>query len=154
MTAAIEYLAGLGERFGEPFRAQAEGLAGRRGAIRQGMLAIKAYEQTLSRALIEGLSAIKGVHIRGITDLDQLDQRVPTVIFEVDGKDPAEVATRLGEQGIYVWDGNYYALAVMERLGLEEQGGMIRVGPVHYNTHDEIERFLDALDQSVSRRSP
>ena len=70
----------------------------------------------------------------GITDLDALDDRVPTVVFNVEGQHPADVAAKLGERGIYVWDGNYYALSVMEHLGLEDTGGMVRVGPVHYNT--------------------
>ena len=59
---------------------------------------------------------------------------------------PREVAEYLGKRGIFVWDGNYYALAVMERLGLEPTGGMVRVGPVHYNTVEEINRLLGELE--------
>jgi selenocysteine lyase/cysteine desulfurase len=61
------------------------------------------------------------------------------------GHKPRAIATYLGEQGIYTWDGNYYALAVTERLGLEGQGGMLRVGLAHYNTEAEIERLGEAL---------
>ncbi len=138
VAAAVDYLAWIGEQFGAPAE-------GRREALKAGLRAIKAYEQTLSRALIEGLEAIPGVTARGITELDALADRVPTVIFNVESQHPAEVAARLGERGIYVWDGNYYALSVMEHMGLEDTGGMVRVGPVHYNTLDEIDRFLEAV---------
>jgi selenocysteine lyase/cysteine desulfurase len=74
-----------------------------------------------------------------------LEERVPTFTFTLKGWSPRELAAKLDEYGIYVWDGNYYALAVTERLGLEESGGMVRVGPVHYNTVEEIHRFGEAL---------
>jgi cysteine desulfurase family protein (TIGR01976 family) len=117
----------------------------RRQRLVSAMTAMKEYEQTLSRALIEGLSSIKGLHIWGITDLDQLDRRVPTVSFTLEGWHPREVAAELDKHGIYVWDGNYYALAVTERLGLEDKGGMVRVGAAHYNTLDEIGRLVEAV---------
>ena len=109
------------------------------------MTAMKEYEKTLSRALIEGLSSIKGLHIWGITDLDQLDRRVPTVSFTLEGWAPRDVAAELDKHGIYVWDGNYYALAVMDRLGLEDKGGMVRVGAAHYNTLEEIGKLVEAV---------
>nr|MBN1229686.1 cysteine desulfurase-like protein [Anaerolineae bacterium] len=141
VTAAVDYLASLG----------GDRSASRRERIVSGMCAIKGYERGLSLRLIEGLMAIRGVMVRGITDPEQVHSRVPTVIFTVDGKHPAEVAAALGGQGIYVWDGNYYAQAVMERLGLEDCGGMVRVGAVHYNTHDEVNRFLEAVEQITHR---
>ena len=76
---------------------------------------------------------------------NRLDERVPTVSFTVDGKDPEKIADALGNLGFYVWNGHNYALAIVERMGLLEAGGMIRVGPVHYNTLGEIERFGEAL---------
>jgi selenocysteine lyase/cysteine desulfurase len=85
------------------------------------------------------------VHIHGITDRKRLDERVPTVSFTWEGRHPREVAKALGEKGIFVWDGNYYALSVTERLGLEGKGGMVRIGAVHYNTVVEVERLGDAL---------
>ncbi len=109
------------------------------------MTAMKEYEKTLSRALIEGLSSIKGLHIWGITDLAQLDRRVPTVSFTLEGWAPRDVAAELDKHGIYVWDGNYYALAVMDRLGLEDKGGMVRVGAAHYNTLEEINKLVEAV---------
>jgi len=74
------------------------------------------------------------------------------VSFTLEGHHPRQIAEYLGQRGINVWDGNYYALAVMERLGLEEKGGMVRVGPVHYNTVEEIDRLLEELEALPSAR--
>jgi len=85
------------------------------------------------------------VTVYGITDTKRLEERVPTCAFTLKGKRPRQVAEELDEANIYVWDGNYYALEVTKRLGLEESGGMARVGPGHYNTLEEIRRFGEAL---------
>jgi len=117
----------------------------RRAKLVTAMAAIKEYEKSLSRALIEGLSSIDGVKVWGITDLKQLDRRVPTVSFTIEGKSPRTAAEYLAAHDIYVWDGNYYALAIIERLGLEESGGMVRVGAAHYNTPDEVAQLIESL---------
>lgn len=135
---ALEYFEWLAERFGG-------GAPARRGRLVQAMELLAEHEAALSRALLQTLADIPGVRIYGLTDLNRLDERVPTVSFGLAGRSPAEVAGALGRQGIYVWNGNYYALAVTERLGVEGAGGMVRVGPVHYNTVEEIHRFGDAL---------
>jgi selenocysteine lyase/cysteine desulfurase len=119
-------------------------------ALKKAMSAIRAYEFELSRALIQTIEAIPGTHIHGITELKHLDQRVPTVSFTLDGRHPREVADMLGKRGIYVWDGNYYALAVTERLGVEASGGMLRVGAAHYNTIEEVSRLGEALKHVVT----
>ena len=123
-----------------------EGIAGTAAAARYmveiGAAAITTYERTLTARLIQGLDAIAGVTQFGTRDLDR---RVPTVVFIVAGRTPAEVSAALARHDIFVWDGNYYALELMERLGLEAQGGAVRVGAVHYNTTDEIDRFLEAV---------
>jgi selenocysteine lyase/cysteine desulfurase len=106
------------------------------------MAAIRTYELPLAERLISGLMAIPGVTIYGITDPAWFDQRTPTVAFTLEGYTPRQVAERLGQAGIFVWDGNYYALAVTERLGVEESGGMVRLGIAHYNTIREVERLL------------
>ncbi len=111
------------------------------------MTAIRAYEFELSRRLIEIVQGVPGTRIHGVTELKRLDERVPTVSFTLEGGEPRHIAAELAEQGFYVWDGNYYALAVTERLGLEDKGGMVRVGPVHYNTTDEITRLGPALQK-------
>jgi cysteine desulfurase family protein (TIGR01976 family) len=151
MLGAIEYLEWVGETFGSDYLEKyAERYKERRLRLKQGMAAIHAYEFELSRFLLDVLEETPGVNIYGLTDRRRLEQRVPTMSFTLKGRRPRQVAEALGKEGIYVWDGNYYALAVTERLGLEENGGMVRVGPVHYNTPDEIHRFGEALGSIAS----
>ena len=109
------------------------------------MTAIRAYEFELSRTLLEVLEETPGIQIYGLRELDRLAERVPTYAFTLKGFAPRQVAEELDKRDIYVWDGNYYALSVTESLGVEESGGMVRVGPVHYNTVEEIERFGEVL---------
>ena len=97
------------------------------------------------------MAAVLGVNLYGITDPARFDQRAPTVAFTLEGYTPRQVAERLGQAGIFVWDGNYYALAVTERLGVEDSGGMVRVGIAHYNTMEEVDRLL-ALVNGLSRQ--
>jgi cysteine desulfurase family protein (TIGR01976 family) len=131
------------------------GFSGRRGALRRAMAALRADErERLTLPLLRGLAAIPGLHIHGISDPDRLDERVATVSFTLDGWHPRAVAAALAEKGINVWDGNYYALAVTERLGLEAQGGMVRVGPVHYNTTEEVARVVEAVAALAEARAP
>lgn len=142
---AVEYLAWLGETFGVEYQSQFNGMTERRLHAHTGMAAMAAYERELSARLITGLSRISGLKIWGITQLTQLERRVPTVSFTLEGWQPAEIAKRLGEKNIFVWDGHYYAVAVMERLNLMAQGGMVRVGAAHYNTLDEIDQLIEAV---------
>jgi selenocysteine lyase/cysteine desulfurase len=114
------------------------------------MTVLREYDHVLSAAILDELETAPGLRIHGITDRSRLDQRVPTVSFTWPGRHPREVAAALGEQGIFVWDGHYYALAVTERLGLEGRGGMVRVGAVHYNTVEEIHRLGEALRKMAS----
>jgi selenocysteine lyase/cysteine desulfurase len=109
------------------------------------MKRIQDYERGLMTHLINGLQRIKGLRIYGITEPDRFDQRVPTVAFRIEGFSPRRIAETLGDRGIFVWDGNYYALAVTQRLDVEEKGGMVRVGLVHYNTTEEVDRLLEEL---------
>jgi selenocysteine lyase/cysteine desulfurase len=111
------------------------------------MSAMHAYEAELSRALIGIIDSIPGTRIHGITDLNRLDERVPTVSFTMAGRDPEKLAMAIGDEGIYVWNGHNYALAIVERMGLLEAGGMVRVGPVHYNTKDELNKFGEVLER-------
>ncbi len=136
-TAAVRYLSGLGIRFG-----QTEQLP-ERAAIRAGMSIVAEYEQHLARYLIDGLKAIPGITVRGITDPARMAERVPTVAFALDGHSPRAVAEYLGNQAIYVWSGNYYAQEIMQALDYPE--GMVRVGLAHYNTRSEVERLLNVL---------
>ncbi len=147
VLGALEYFEWLADQFAGTQKEGfiEEGFTGRRLNLKAAMTAIRAYEFELSRALIEAIETVPGTHIHGITDMKRLDERVPTVSFTWEGRHPLEIAEALGNAGFYVWDGNYYALAVTERLGVEASGGMVRVGAVHYNTLDEIARFGQAL---------
>lgn len=152
VLGAVEYLEWLGSEFGgETGEGLVEkGYLGRRLTLKQAMTAIRAYEFDLSRALISTLEGIPNLRIYGIADPKRVDQRVPTVSFRIEGKHPHDIAEALGNEGIYVWDGNYYALSVTERLGVEESGGMVRVGAAHYNTLDEVARLGDVLKKLAS----
>jgi cysteine desulfurase family protein (TIGR01976 family) len=146
VLGAVEYLAWVGETFGGEGEAWREaGFSGQKLSVHKGLAAIRSYEMDLSRALIEAIESVPGTRIYGITDTKKLDQRVPTVSFRLEGKPPRAIAEALGNEGFYVWDGNYYALAVTDRLGIETSGGMVRVGAAHYNTVDEVVRFGEAL---------
>jgi cysteine desulfurase family protein (TIGR01976 family) len=144
VLGALEYLAWVGKTFGGDYAGKYPG-GGRRAQLKQAMSAIRAYEFELSRTLLDVLEETPGVTIYGLTDRRKLESRVPTVSFTRKGWHPRALAEALAQQGIYVWDGNYYALEITERLGLEASGGMLRVGPVHYNTVAEVERLGQAL---------
>ncbi len=136
--AAIDYLASLGSVAGQVNN-------DRRSNLLRAMGVIEAYDRSLSAAILDEMETIDGVRVHGITDRSRMAERVSTVSFTWEGRSPRQIAEALGEQGIFVWDGNYYALAVSERLGVENSGGMVRIGAVHYNTMDEIKRLGAAL---------
>jgi cysteine desulfurase family protein (TIGR01976 family) len=147
--AAVNYMAGIGEIYGRSYADRFPGLTGRRLYLKMGMTVLREYDHVLSAAILDELETLPGVQIHGITDRTRLEERVPTVSFTWEGRHPREIAAELGKRGIFVWDGNYYALAVTERLGLEGSGGMVRIGAVHYNTVEEIRRLGDALRRMV-----
>ncbi len=150
VLGAIEYFDWVGRTFGEDQRQKYEGkYKGRRLHLKQALGAIRAYEYEISRSVLDVLMEMPGVTLYGLNDVQRLEQRVPTFSFRLKGWHPLKLAEELSRQGIYVWDGNYYALSVTERLGLEESGGMVRVGPVHYNTLSEIEKLREALGKIV-----
>jgi len=134
VIAAIDYLASLGQPAPD-----------RRAALTMAMQQIAAYERTLAVQLIEGMLAIPGLTFYGIREPERFAWRTPTVSFRLAHLSPRAVATALAERGIFVWDGNYYALSLSERLGVEPSGGMVRVGLVHYNTAEEVDVFLTVL---------
>lgn len=142
VTAAIDYLAELGRQIDA-------NTADRRAALVASLTAIQAYERELSEQLIAGLLAIPGLRFYGISDPARFAWRTPTVSLRIDGFTPRQLAEELGKRGIFVWDGNYYALNLTERLGVEREGGMLRLGLVHYNTRAEVDRLLAALREIV-----
>jgi cysteine desulfurase family protein (TIGR01976 family) len=153
VLGTVEYLEWLGVNFGEQQREQfAERFQGRRLRLKQAMTTIRAYEYEISRAMLEILEETPGLQLYGPRDERHLEQRVPTFSFTMKGWQPRQLADRLGQERIFTWDGNYYALAVTERLGLEGKGGMLRVGPVHYNTLEEVARLGQVLGEIVAEK--
>ncbi len=142
-TAAVSYIEQIGRRADS-------GAADRRARILAAYHVIQAYERVLAGQLIAGLLEIPGLTFYGITDPARLAERTPTVAVRVEGHSPQELARRLGDRGIFTWDGNYYALDLSERLGVEATGGMLRIGLVHYNTAEEVERVLRELRSIAS----
>jgi selenocysteine lyase/cysteine desulfurase len=144
VVAAVEYIADLG-RHNSPL------VKTRREALTAAYRSTVAYERQLIAVLIEGLKGIPGARIYGITSPEQFEQRCPTLSLRIGDHSPRAIAEFLGAQGIFTWDGNYYALNLAERLQVENRGGMLRIGLVHYNTFEEVERLLAALSSFVSR---
>jgi len=144
VMATVEYLAELG-RQSEPHAKS------RREALLAAYRAIGAYERTLAAQMLAGFAKIRGLKVYGISDVARLAERVPTFGVRLAGKSPLECAEFLGARGIFTWDGNYFAINVTERLGVEESGGLLRIGAVHYNTPAEIDRMLAALEELAGR---
>lgn len=142
-AAAVEYLADVGRRYG----GAGEGST-RRAAIQAGMRAIRAYELELYRYLAAKLTAIEGVEIVGLTADADMDRRTPTAAITIAGVSPRAAAERLGRRGIAVWDGDFYATGLIERLGLAPDG-VVRIGLTHYNTRGEIDRLATELAEIV-----
>ena len=149
-AAAIEYLASL-DSGTETARS---GSTTSEDKIRSAQLdrvfsRIEDYELALSRRMIEQFSELPGVKIRGITDANRLTDRVPTISITVNQRTPKEIATRLAERGIFVWSGNHYALPFTEAAELEPDG-TLRIGALHYNTDDEIDRVTATLEEIIT----
>ncbi len=152
VLGALEHLEWVGKAFGASYYENFAGqYQGRALTLKQGMAALRAHEFDLSRSLLETLQAVPGLRIYGLDDTCRVEERVPTVAVNVAGLTPLQVAQALDRRGIYVWDGNYYALEVTTRLGVEESGGMVRIGAAQYNTLDEVARLGEALWE-ISRK--
>jgi cysteine desulfurase family protein (TIGR01976 family) len=140
-VGALDHIEWVGESFTPPQANSFSNYTGRARTYKQGMAALHAYEMDLSLAILNELRTTKGAVIYGITDEERLEERVATFSFTLPGITPREAARKMGEKGINLWDGNFYAMAVTERLNLEKSGGLIRVGATHYNTLEEVQRF-------------
>jgi cysteine desulfurase family protein (TIGR01976 family) len=147
--AAVDYLASVGERFGAAVAGAPPlpGESARRACLRAGMGAIRAHEMDLFGRLLDGLEQVAGLRTWGITDRARFGERTPTAAVTLAGVAPRAAAEALGRSAITTWDGNFYAQGLIERLGLAESGGVLRLGIVHYNTADEIDRLLAGLDE-------
>jgi len=164
ITACVDYLADLGRRsltnagtaaLGCPSgEARPSATSDRRAAIIAAFESIHHYEHELMNRLISGLQQIPNVKIYGITDPSRFSERCPTlalrVVNQTADQTPLALATKLGDQGFFTWDGNYYALNLTERLDVEKSGGFLRIGLVHYNAIEEVDRLLTALRQILT----
>ncbi len=138
LIAAVDYIAELGRRHNP-----AAGT--RRDAIVAAYEVIQQHERELAEQLISGLLEIHGLTFYGLKDPATIERRTPTVAIRMEGHTPRELATFLGERCIFTCDGNYYAINLTERLGVENSGGFLRIGLTHYNTAEEVERLLTEL---------
>jgi selenocysteine lyase/cysteine desulfurase len=109
------------------------------------MTTIRSYEMELYGRLADGLEAIDGVRLYGITDRGRFTDRTPTAALTLDGHSPRAIAEELGRDGVAVWDGDFYATGLIERLGLAESGGVVRIGLTHYNTAQEVDRVVASI---------
>jgi cysteine desulfurase family protein (TIGR01976 family) len=137
--AAVDYIAAVGKHCDSKAKTRREALA----AAYQ---ATVPYERNLLTRLLHGLQTIRGVKVYGITDPKRFAERCSTISLRMGNHHPTEIAKFLGDRGIFTWDGNFYAMNLSERLGVEAKGGVLRIGLVHYNTADEVDRLLAALD--------
>jgi cysteine desulfurase family protein (TIGR01976 family) len=162
ITACVDYIADLGRHAdpdrlasldGQPRRLSPHGSSTRRAAIVAAFESIHRHEHALMNRLIAGISEIPQLKIYGITDPSCFAWRCPTlalrVINQTADHTPLALATKLGDCGFFTWDGNYYALNLTERLDVEKSGGFLRIGLVHYNTAEEVDRLLQALRKIV-----
>jgi cysteine desulfurase family protein (TIGR01976 family) len=144
--AAVEFIADVGAKYGKGMA----GTASRREKIVAGLEAFDAYEEELTQYLLDGLKGIEGIRIYGPP---AGHPRTSTVSFTYAGFTPFEVADFLGEKGLFVWHGDFYATRLVERLGLMEKGGLVRVGIAPYNTKEEIDRLLGYLNDPAAIRA-
>ncbi|MGD0791133.1 MAG: cysteine desulfurase-like protein [Terriglobales bacterium] len=142
IKACVDYWEALGRR------AKPE-VTTRRAAILAAHEAIHGHERKMMEKMIAGLLAIPGLKLYGISDPRRFENRCATIVVRIEGHTPLELATKLGERGFFTWDGNYYALNLTEQLDVERLGGFLRIGLVHYNTMEEVERLLAALREIV-----
>jgi cysteine desulfurase family protein (TIGR01976 family) len=149
---ATEYLQWVGVTMGADHMPENATLRPRTREIHGALAAMAHYEHELSGRLIAGLQQIPGVEVRGITEPTAFDRRVPTVSLTAPGLVPAELASFLDTHGVYVWDGHSYALPVIEWLGLQDRGGVVRIGPTHYNTVGEVDTVLQLISDFFGRR--
>lgn len=135
LLGAFEYLIELGGIASETSRSSLEAAFAR----------IKRHETALVARLLEGLQQIRGVTIHGITDSEHLGERAPTVSLSWPPHRPEALARWLAQHQIFTWHGDHYAPVLIERLGLLEYGGTLRIGLAHYNTPGEVDLVLEVL---------
>ena len=150
-TAAVNYFAWIGREYAETYQIENKYKNERTKFVHAALDYLFEYEKILTIDLIEGLQNIKNVQVQGITEKNALDRRLPTVSFSVSGLRPSRIAEGLAKENIFVWSGHSYALEVVKSLNLLDKGGVLRTGPVHYNTINEVHEFLEILDKLISK---
>ena len=150
-TAAVNYFAWIGREYAESYQIENKYKNERTKFVHAALDYLFEYEKYLTIDLIEGLQNIKNVQVQGITEKNALDRRLPTVSFSVSGLSPSRIAEGLAKENIFVWSGHSYALEVVKSLNLLDEGGVLRTGPVHYNTISEVHEFLEILDKLISK---
>ncbi|MER9230057.1 cysteine desulfurase-like protein [Mesorhizobium sp. M0437] len=142
LSAAVDYFAELGAAAG------AQG--SRRLKIAKAFEVSIAYENPLTRQLIDGLSDIAGLTIHGITDPKRINERVPTVSFTVEGIVPETIVRQMNAENIFLWSGHNYAWEIVHQLGIPAEQGVVRIGIAHYNTSAEIDATLESVHRVVA----
>ncbi len=143
VRAAVDYIASISAHVSNV-------TLNRRSALKNSYELIHTYERELTTMLLAGLSEIPGVTVFGITNPACFNDRVGTVSIRMKSRTPQEIAKHVGDRGLFTWDGNFYALNLTERLGVEDKGGLLRIGVLHYNTADEVQRLLAELRKLAS----
>ena len=146
-AAAVDYFAWIGETMAGEHRNAWSQFSGRRQNVHAALDFLFDYERGLAQRLVDGLLDLQGVTVHGISDKDAMSRRVPTVAFTHETKASANIAEELARHNIFVWSGHNYAVEVIRSLQLDDSGGVVRVGPVHYNTHAEVDRLLQVLQE-------
>lgn len=141
--AAVDYISGVGRHCDSNVKT-------RREALGAAYRATVPYERNLLTRLLDGLQTIRGVKVYGVTDPKRFGERCSTISLRMGEHHPTEIAKFLGDRGIFTWDGNFYAMNLSERLGVEPKGGVLRIGMVHYNTAEEVDRLVEAMSEFAS----
>ena len=153
VTEAVEFIADIGSKFGkkksDPLLNQAK-LSTRRSNILAGMEELEKYEQPLAQKIIDGLTELEDVNIYSPPEGYP---KTSTISFTIDGLSPDRIASLLGEKGLFVWSGHFYSLRLVERLELDQTGGLVRIGLSPYNTETEVDRLLLEIEKIASSRA-
>lgn len=146
ITAAVDYFAMIGSDHAENlYRTRYDHFNARRQNICAALDYLTDYETPLTVRLIDGLKALPGVKVQGITNPNAMTSRVPTISFTAGDVHPSDMVADLGRKGFQVWSGHNYAVEPTMHLGLLEAGGVVRIGIAHYNTMDEVDRTVEAV---------
>ena len=145
ITAAIDYFAWVGEKYAQEFVIKNKSKRQRTEILHGALDYLLAYEADITKHLINGLNTIKNLKIQGVTANEAIHRRLPTVSFTITNYQSSDIAAALARENIFVWSGHSYALEVVKSLTLLDSGGVVRVGPVHYNGTEEIDDFIEVL---------